>query len=305
METEFIAWLRDRLPQHRSLIVGPGDDAAIIDLGGRRDVVVTTDMLMDGVDFKLGEVDAKPIGRKALAVNLSDLAAMAAEPTAVVISLALPVVGAFALATKLYEGLIPLAEQFDTAIAGGDTNTYDGPLVISVTAFGRLAERGPFLRSGARAGDELLVTGDFGGSILGKHLSFTPRVKEALALRRYDVHAAMDVSDGLSLDLSRLCTASGCGAELNVDRIPIAAAARELSRQRNDGHTPLDHAFSDGEDFELLLAVPPDEAKRLCDEQPLGDVRLTSIGRLVAAPGLWSVDKSGTRTPLAPRGYLH
>lgn len=305
METEFIAWLRDRLPAHRRLLVGPGDDAAVVDLAGRRDVVVTTDMLTDGVDFRLGEVDAKLVGRKSLAVNLSDLAAMAAEPLAAVVSLALPVACGFALATQLYEGLIPLAEEFDTAVAGGDTNTYDGPLVISVTAFGRLTDRGPFLRSGARPGDELLVTGEFGGSILGKHLSFTPRVKEALTLRQYDIHAAMDVSDGLSLDLSRVCAASGCGAELDVDRIPIAAAAHELSQQRRDGRTPLDHALSDGEDFELILAVPPDEARRLCAEQPLGDVRLTSIGRFVAERGLWAVDHSGTRTPLAPRGYIH
>ena len=107
---------------------------------------------------------------------------MAAVPTAVVISVALPRRGGFALAQQLYEGLIPLAEEFDTAIAGGDTNTYDGPLVINVTAFGKLTDRGPFLRSGARPGDEILVTGDFGGSILGKHFTFTPRVREALTL---------------------------------------------------------------------------------------------------------------------------
>jgi len=310
MESQFIAWLRDRLPAHRALTVGPGDDAAVVDFAGRPDVhghgvVVTTDMLMDGVDFRIAEVDARLVGRKALAVNLSDLAAMAAVPVAVVVSLALPKLGGLELAKQLYEGLIPLAEQFDTAIAGGDTNTYDGPLVISVTAFGTLTDRGPFLRSGAKAGDVLLVTGDFGGSILGKHFTFVPRVNEAIALRRFDVHAAMDVSDGLSLDLSRLCAASGCGAELRLKQIPVAAAAYELARLQNDGRSALDHALSDGEDFELLLAVPPDEAARLCAEQPLAGVKLTQIGRFVAEPGLWSVDDPGIRTPLVPRGYEH
>lgn len=296
MEAEFIAWLRRRLPAHRSLVVGPGDDAAVVDLGDPK-LVVTTDMLMDGVDFVLADVDPQLIGRKALAVNLSDLAAMAAQPTAIVVSVALPRRNAFAFATEVYEGLIPLAEEFDTAIAGGDTNTYDGPLVINVTAFGRLTDRGPFLRSGARVGDEILVTGDFGGSILGKHFTFIPRIREALKLREFDIHAAMDVSDGLSLDLSRLCAASDCGAELDLAAVPIAAAASKTA----DAKSPLDHALGDGEDFELILAVPPSEAKRLLEEQPLGHVRLTRIGRFIAEPGLRAIDGK----PLTPRGYEH
>jgi thiamine-monophosphate kinase len=217
----------------------------------------------------------------------------------------LPRACGLALAKQLYEGLLPLAAEFDTALAGGDTNTYDGPLVLSVTAFGRLTDFGPFLRSGARPGDEILVTGDFGGSILGKHLTFSPRVNEALILRQYDVHAAMDVSDGLSLDLSRMCAASGCGAEINLSAVPLAAAAHELSKSRPDGRTALDHALADGEDFELILAVPPAEARRLCEEQPLGDVRLTSIGRFIDAPGLWSVAAGDARRRLEPQGYEH
>ncbi len=199
--------------------------------------------------------------------------------------------------------------EFDVAIAGGDTNSWNGPLVISITAFGTLTSRGPLLRSQGKPGDAILVTGDFGGSILGKHLDFTPRVREALRLNeRYELHAAMDVSDGLSLDLSRPCRSSRCGAELFLDRIPIAAAAAALAISRRAAlpqDAALDHALSDGEDFELILTTTAAESEKLLRDQPLGAVRLTEIGRLVPDRGLFAVDAQGRRTPLTPRGYEH
>jgi thiamine-monophosphate kinase len=115
----------------------------------------------------------------------------------------------------------------------------------------------------------------------------------------------MDVSDGLSLDLSRLCAASGCGAEVRLAAVPLAPAARELAQKHADSRSPLDYALGDGEDFELILAVPPAEARRLCDEQPLGNVRLTSIGQFVADSGLRSIADDGTRRRLEPRGFQH
>jgi thiamine-monophosphate kinase len=286
-------------------LLGPGDDAALLALANDKACVVTTDMLMDGVDFQLAQHDARRVGRKSLAVNLSDLAAMAARPVGAVISLALPRSGGEALALQLYEGLIPLAEEFDIAIAGGDTNSWDGPFVISVMAIGELVPGKEWRRSGAKPGDDILVTGSFGGSILGKHFDFTPRVREALLLaERYDIHAAMDVSDGLSLDLSRLCEASGCGAMLDLSQIPISDAAHELAAQRQDGQSPLDHALSDGEDFELILAITPAVASKLLAAQPLG-VPLTCIGHFVKEPGLWEQTGGGSLQPLAPRGYEH
>jgi thiamine-monophosphate kinase len=305
MESEFIDWLRRRLPSNPSLRLGPGDDAAILWLGDRPECVVTVDLLTDGVDFKLGEAGPRRVGRKALAVNLSDLAAMAAVPLGAVIALVLPRYGGLHLAQELYEGLLPLAEQFTVAIAGGDTNSWDGPLAISVTLIGRSTEHGPLLRSGARPGDKIVVTGSFGGSILGRHFDFEPRVSEALLLNeRYELHAGIDVSDGLSLDLSRLAAASGCGAVLDSARIPITSDAIELARRLQDGSTPLEHALADGEDFELILAVPPDEAVRVLSQQPLG-VPLTAIGEFVSEAGLWQLDASGGRLPLAPRGFEH
>lgn len=305
MERDFLRRLLPRLPSHPRLLLAPGDDAAVLALAKDNACVVTTDMLMDGVDFEVARHDLRRIGRKSLAVNLSDLAAMASRPVGAVISLSLPREGGEALALQLYEGLIPLAEEFETAIAGGDTNSWDGRLVICVTAIGEAIPGKEWRRSGAKAGDEILVTGSFGGSILGKHFDFTPRVRESLLLaERYGIRAAMDVSDGLTLDLSRLCEASGVGAILDTSLIPIAPAAEELARQKRDSLSPLDHALGDGEDFELILAAAPDVAARILAAQPLA-VPITRIGRFVPQPGMWQQATGGPPQPLPPRGYEH
>jgi thiamine-monophosphate kinase len=268
--------------------------------------VVTSDMLNDGTDFVSGRSDWRLVGRKALAVNLSDLAAMAARPVAALVSLLLPRQGGLQIAQALYDGMLALAAEFDLPIAGGDTNSWDGPVVISVTAIGQTTEHGFWRRSGAQAGDQILVTGWFGGSILGRQFGFVPRVREALALNaNYRIHAATDVSDGLSLDLAHLFQASHCGAELRLDWIPISEDARRLAASESEpSQTALDHALGDGEDFELILAVPPDEAQRLLADQPL-EVPLTRIGTFIDQPGLWQVSPSAARRPLVPRGYRH
>jgi thiamine-monophosphate kinase len=262
-------------------------------------------MLMDGVDFELGRHEVERIGRKALAVNLSDLAAMAATPVAALVSLALPRQGGESLAKRLYEGMLPLAAEFDCPIAGGDTNSWDGPLVISVTALGEVPPDRRWLRSGARPGDAIIVTGEFGGSIRGRHFDFVPRIREALWMaENARIHAAIDVSDGLSLDLARICEASSCGAVVNLAAIPIARAAEELAKEQNDGSSAIDHALSDGEDFELVLAVPADSAADFVGRQALG-VRLARIGQFIEQPGLFSIGKDEKQKPLAPRGYEH
>jgi thiamine-monophosphate kinase len=305
MELDFIAWLKTRLAGHPQLLVGPGDDAAVLRLAEAADCVVTTDLVSDGVDFVAGRDDPRRIGRKALAVNLSDLAAMAARPLAGVVALLLPREGGASLARELYEGLLPLAQKYHLAIAGGDTNSWAGPLAISVTLVGQTLPAGPLLRSGARPGDWIVVTGRFGGSLLGRHFDFEPRVEEAIRLREaYELHAGIDVSDGLSLDLARLAEASGCGAVVDLDRVPISDAARELSAARRGGPSPLEHALGDGEDFELVLAMPPDEARRAIHEQPLA-IPLTAIGEFAAEKGLFERGGGGAMRPLAPRGYEH
>ena len=262
-------------------------------------------MLTDHVDFELGQVDPRRAGASVLAVNLSDLAAMASRPLAAVVALCLPRQGGMELAKSLYEGMIPLAQQYDVAIAGGDTNSWDGPLAVSVTVLGAVVGRGPLQRAAARPGDRILVTGSFGGSILGRHLDFEPRVREAIALHEaYELHAGIDASDGLSLDLAHLLEESGCGAVVRTEHVPVADDARRLAAELADGSTPVDHALGDGEDFELILAVPPDEARRMLADQPLA-TPLTDIGEFIAEPGLWQTTAAGGRSPLPIRGWQH
>ncbi len=307
MESDFLRWLRTRLPASPWVRVGPGDDAAVLRLGetagqtGRH--VVTCDLLADGVHFQTGRDDPRRIGRKALAVNLSDLAAMAARPVAGFFSILLPRRSSLETAEQLYEGILPLAEKYQLAVAGGDTNTWDGPLVISVTLIGTTDDRQPLLRSGAKPGDRLIVTGSFGGSSLGHQFDFEPRVAEAILLaERYELHAGLDCSDGLALDTSRLAAESGCGAVIDLAKVPVSDAARRLAAGQSSS-TPTEHALGDGEDFELILAVAPKEAERLIADQPL-DVPLTAIGHFVDEPGLWQ-EADGQRHPLEPAGYEH
>lgn len=306
MENELIRWLRRRLPADGRLIIGPGDDAAVVQWAGSPGCVLSVDLLSDGVDFVLAEAGPRRVGRKALAVNLSDLAAMAARPVAALVALLLPRHGGGQIAREMYEGMLPLAEKYNTAIAGGDTNSWDGPLAVSITVIGMPDARGPLRRSGAAVGDVLAVTGPLGGSILGRHFDFEPRIFESLWLHdRLELHAGIDISDGLALDLSRLCEESRCGAELWAERIPIHDDARRLAAVRceSSATAPLDHALSDGEDFELLLALPERSLNELRSLDRAGMLHV--VGRCTAEPGLRLVHADGRSEPLEPRGWQH
>jgi thiamine-monophosphate kinase len=299
-EFAYIDWLRRRTPPDPRVLLGPGDDAAAVHFSPNVPCLVTTDMLLEGSCFRLPEAGPRLVGRKAMAVNLSDIAAMAGRPVAAVVSVGLPRHGGRALAEELFLGLREVADAFQTAIVGGDTNSWDGPLVISVTLLGEATPRGVVKRSGARPGDWLLVTGPLGGSILGKHLDFTPRVREALHLHDLvALHAMIDISDGLAADVNHLCTESACGAVLYGDAIPLSAAARQMA----DEKSPLEHALGDGEDFELVFAVTPEDGQRLLATQPVPGIALSHIGECVAE-GLW-IEQAGRRRPLASSGYVH
>jgi thiamine-monophosphate kinase len=299
-EWAYIDWLRRRTPADPRVLIGPGDDTAALALTPGAPCLITTDMLLEGSCFRLAEAGPRAVGGKAMRVNLSDIAAMAGRPVAAVVSVGLPRKGGRALAEELYQGLREVADAFATAVVGGDTNSWDGPLVISVTLLGEATARGPVRRSGARPGDWLLVTGPLGGSILGKHLTFTPRVHEALALHAAaDLHAMIDISDGLAVDVNHLCEESGCGAVLRAEAIPLTAEAGQMT----DGRPALEHALNDGEDFELVFAVTPEDARRLLHEQPVPGISLTVIGECVEQ-GLW-LEQGGQRRPLEPGGYEH
>jgi thiamine-monophosphate kinase len=308
-ETEFVADLLAGLPADPRLEVPGGDDAAVLRPPAGRRTVVTVDMLMEGTDFLLGpDCPPEAIGHKALAVSLSDLAAMGSRPEAAVVAVALPKRAAAALGRGIQAGLAALAAEHGVALAGGDTNTWDGPLVISTTALGSVLPGEAWRRDGSRPGDLLVASGSFGGSLLGRHLAVEPRCVEAEAIAgRFHVHAAIDVSDGLALDVSRMMQAGGTAAVLDLDAIPIHPDAVRMAGQPGDARLPIDHALGDGEDFELVLALPPDEARRLVSAsgQPPLETSFTIIGEVVAGTGLFARSATGERRPLAPRGYQH
>ncbi len=300
MEQSFVAWAKMRARRLPAVKLGIGDDAAIL-AGSLDDCVVTTDTLMDGVHFRAEEVSGERIGRKLISVNLSDLAAMAAEPVAVFLSLCLPRAASQQMAADIYEGVCQVAERFQIALAGGDTNCWDGPLVVSLTAVGRTVGGVAWLRSGALPNDAIVVTGALGGSILGKHLDFEPRLDLARTIRgRVTIHAAMDLSDGLSTDLLRMCDASHCGAVLDLDRIPVTEQATQLAG--TSGKTPVEHALGDGEDFELLLAVAETELPNLIEL--VGQSQCYKVGTFTSRTGLWAREGSRIRQ-LPVTGYVH
>jgi thiamine-monophosphate kinase len=300
-EFEYIAWLRRRTPSAPGILVGPGDDCAVLAAPPGGSWLVTTDMLLEGSHFLLGEVGPRRVGRKAMAVNLSDIAAMGGRPVAAFVSVGLPRGSSGAIAEELYLGMREMADGFGTALAGGDTNTWTGGLAIAVTLLGTPGPQGPILRKGARPGDWLFVTGPLGGSLSGKHLDFTPRVREALVLQAHaNLHAMIDISDGLAADVFHLCEESRAGAVLFADKIPITDAARQLA----DGATPLEHALFDGEDFELALAVDPVDGEHLLRTQPIPGLTLAHVGVFVPEVGLF-LEEHGVRRPIEPRGYAH
>ncbi len=304
METRFVDWLLSRIPADPRLEIAGGDDAAVLRPPPQRRTVVTVDMLTEGVDFLFGP-DCLPgaVGHKSLAVSLSDLAAMAARPEAAFVAVALPRTRAEEIGRGLFDGLERLARDQGVVIAGGDTNTWDGPLVISVTAIGSVAPGAAWRRDGAQVGDLLVVTGPCGGSLLGRHLAVRPRCLESLDIAgRFRVNAAIDISDGLSLDLTRLMKASRTQGVVDLQHIPVHPDAVRQSSQ--DGLSPLDHALSDGEDFELLLAMPAADAQGLVINPPAG-LRPIVIGEVVAGNGLVARDQTGLLRPLEPKGWLH
>ncbi len=313
-EWQFIDWIRSKtgsLGQPADpIVLGPGDDAGIVRLAPA--TIAAVDMLMDGVHFDLKKISANLAGRKALAVNLSDLAAMGARPVCALVSLALPAKGGMALGEQIMEGILDLAKEFEVTILGGDTNSWTGRTVISVTVLGEpLPDRAPLTRSGARPGDWVLVTGSLGGSLghgenigKGRHLTFTPRVREAAQLKMgYEITSMIDLSDGLATDAAHIARESGLTIILNSDRIPISTDVPQLSSEGEGSRTPrLKHAMTDGEDFELMFTAPPDIARKILSSKIISGVPLTHIGECRAGD---PVLKWQDGTPINPDGYQH
>lgn len=307
-EFELIARLRPRLPGNASVVVGAGDDCAVLaSPGPGRQLLLKTDCVVEGVHF-LPDTDPAKIGRKALARALSDVAANAGTPTAAVITLGLPDGFDPVRIEAIYDGMADLARRHDVALVGGETTRSPGALFVSVSLLGWVEEGKAVLRSGAKVGDALFVTGELGGSILGHHLDFEPRLAEARWLAdHFDVHAMMDLSDGLAGDLPHLLGESGVpGAEIHRESLPIRRAALLRAREGDTATPAVAAALGDGEDFELLLCVAPRDAVPLLDgfKARFPDTRVTCIGRLTANPGVFLREPRGL-TPVTRGGYRH
>ncbi|MHC4124035.1 MAG: thiamine-phosphate kinase, partial [Planctomycetota bacterium] len=275
-EDEITAWFegQDRL-NAVEFPIGIGDDMAEVRIGDGGSVLITTDMLLDGVHFDLKEVSLEQVGYKAMAVSLSDCAAMATRPVAAVVSVAMPKEFGEDELKKLHKGIISAGEKYGCKLVGGDITSWKnkGPFAISVAMLSRAGSNKPVRRNGAEVGDCICVTGELGGSRLGRHMDFEPRVFEAIKLAQMvKINSMIDVSDGVSSDLNRICQRSGVGAIIEAEEIPVSKAAGK-------GDDPLSAALNDGEDFELLFTVSQPQWEKLVVnwKEPL---EISRIGRI-------------------------
>ena len=327
-EDGLVAAIRTVLSGETSgVIVGLGDDAAVVE-PGTGSSVLTTDLLVDGVHFERGSTSARDLGAKAIAVNVSDIAAMGASPRYALASLALPSDIEAAWVVELYGGMRAACEEYALALVGGDLSRAER-LVISVVILGEVSRGRAVTREGARAGEAIVVTGSLGAAAAGLALSRAPapvllaalsagwarelldalarpaaRVGEGVTLAQCGATAMMDLSDGLAKDLSRLCMASGVGARVRLADVPIPEAVRAAAAAL--AVDPLEFAVSGGEDYELLATIAPTEVdgarERLRDRFGLA---LTQVGDIVDGQGLVAVDAHGAESTMEPKGWDH
>ena len=280
--------------------IGIGDDMAQVHVAPSESVLVTTDMLLDGSHFDLAHCTLEQAGYKAMAASLSDCAAMATVPVCAVCAVGLPRGFGEEELKALHAGLVRSGRMFNCELIGGDITKWQGDaerLAICVTMLSvPSGHHMPVRRNGAKAGDCVCVTGTLGGSLTGKHLTFVPRVNEALAITKAaPIHAMMDITDGLSTDLNRICTQSGVGAVVDAALLPLSKATARAS-------DPVEAALHEGEDFELLMTLAAEDYETLAE---LKDIPIVRIGQITAEGGMRLRLADGTVAPLEPKGYDH
>ncbi len=304
------------------LLVGIGDDSAVFEVSSRLKGLATCDLLIEEVHFKRRWTTPYQLGYKALAVNLSDIAAMGGIPRFALISLALPAALPLSWANEFSRGVDDLAKQYGVVIAGGDTCSSPNIIFINITMLGEIIPSELLLRSGAEAGDKILVTGSLGDSAAGlailqkdqttpanlplvqKHLQPQPRCKEARAIAATKLATAMlDLSDGLAADIPNLTQMSQAGAAVHIKQLPVSECLRKQAP--NMGKRAQDFAIRGGEDYELLLTAPPEAIPSLRQSLATQDCQLTVIGEVLPkAEGVKLIDAQGRLRPW-PKGYQH
>ena len=317
-ERELIARVRAQLPPAPPwLLVGIGDDAAVVEPERNRVEVLTVDAIVEGVHFDRAFVPAEAIGHRALAVNLSDLAAMGAQPRLALLSMALPPALPLADFDAITAGFAALAARHRVHVVGGNLTRSTGPLMIDVTVMGTVKRRQSLTRAGARPGDDLYVSGTIGTARAGLralqlaignwqstiHAYLRPEPRLALGIhlaRNRAASACMDLSDGLTDGLQQIAEASGVGMAIDPEVLPIDPGARAVFVSR--GEDPVSEALRGGDDYELLFAVRPRTQRRLAEASRRGGVPLTRIGRCTAERGIITLGAHGA--PL-PEGFQH
>ncbi len=306
-EFGLIARLKKEVATSARVVEGIGDDAAVLEgpEGGRL-LLFACDTITEGVHF-LPDDPPEQIGHKALACNLSDIAAMGGVPRAATLSIGCSPEAPVEVIDGIWAGMRALAGEFDVDLVGGDLHRSKSGLVLSVAILGEVEHELCVRRSGAKAGDFVVVTGALGGSSAGRHLTFTPRVREGRWLAEHKLASAMiDLSDGLASDMRRLCESSGVGAELEAARVPVSDEAHSLAAKGDTERTALERALFDGEDFELLVTVSP----RLLDEAATDFLeafgrRLHVVGRITAERDIVLIHDDGTAQKLNAGGFDH